>query len=575
MFKSLRERLAGWKEKAEAEVTPEAIGDSGRKIKEDKLEEILYDLEIALLESDVAFPVEKEIVDRLAEDLRGKRISREVSLEQGVEAALRDAITKALSVPPLDFFGLIEKSPRPFVVMFVGVNGTGKTTTIAKLAYHIMKKGYTCVVAAADTFRAGAIEQLEKHAEAVGFKLIKHNAGADPAAVAFDAVEHARARGRDVVLIDTAGRMQTNQNLMDQMKKIKRVAKPNLVLYIGDALAGNDAIEQAKQFHEAVGLDGIVLTKIDADAKGGAALSMAKTIGKPVVFVNLGQTYKDIRRFDAKWMVDRLLAEYEDIILGVDTNILYASILGEHLLDEFHRIHMRPYKESVNWILLVIPGVVMKELENAANMKKGNRLSHAGRRGYRALQEITTLKGTEGYQGLSVLVVGPTNPEQLHLSPDGLTIVNADSMIRDQFKAFLRGIDFRKGVFFLTMDKTNASLAAAEGLTALRIQYPRRLRKGDELAMPKEESVLLARLVYELAIEFGTVRVTWDDHGPHHLDLEGAWTWKSMEHWEAWQLMVSDLDPGIHKALNRYVDGSFDPRRFVKEWQKLAEILAE
>ena len=309
MFKSLRERLSGWKQKAEAEVSSESIGDSGRRIKEDKLEEILYDLEIALLESDVAFPVAKEIVDRLAEDLRGKRISREVSLEQGVEAALRDAITKALSVPPLDFFGLIEKSPRPFVVMFVGVNGTGKTTTIAKLAYHIMKKGYTCVVAAADTFRAGAIEQLEKHAEAVGFKLIKHNAGADPAAVAFDAVEHARARGRDVVLIDTAGRMQTNQNLMDQMKKIKRVAKPNLILYIGDAVAGNDAIEQAKQFHEAVGLDGIVLTKIDADAKGGAALSMAKTIGKPVVFVNLGQTYKDIRRFDAKWMVDRLLAE--------------------------------------------------------------------------------------------------------------------------------------------------------------------------------------------------------------------------------------------------------------------------
>src|SRR2546428_507582 len=205
MFKSLRERLAGWKEKAEAEVTSEAIGDSGRKIKEDKLEEILYDLEIALLESDVAFPVAKEIVDRLAEDLRGKRISREVSLEQGVEAALRDAITKALSVPPLDFFGLIEKSPRPFVVMFVEING---------------------------------------------------------------------------------------------------VAKPNLILYIGDALAGNDAIEQAKQFHEAVGLDGIVLTKIDADAKGGAALSMAKTNGKPVVFVNVGQTYKDIRRFETKWMVD-------------------------------------------------------------------------------------------------------------------------------------------------------------------------------------------------------------------------------------------------------------------------------
>src|SRR3989442_8073294 len=273
MFKSLRERLSGWKEKAEAEVTTESIGDSGRKIKEDKLEETLLGLEIALLASEVAFRVAREMVDRLAEALRGKRISGEVSLEQGVEAAWRDAITKALSAPPLDFFGLIEKSPRPFVVMFVGVNGTGKTTTIAKLAYHIMKKGYTCVVAAADTFRAGAIEQLEKHAEAVGFKLIKHNARSDPAAVAFDAGEHARARNRDVEVIDTAGRTQTNQNLMDQMKKIKRVAKPNLILYIGDALAGNDAIEQAKQLHEAVGLGAIVLPKFDTDAHVGAALS--------------------------------------------------------------------------------------------------------------------------------------------------------------------------------------------------------------------------------------------------------------------------------------------------------------
>ena len=342
MFKSLREKLAAWREKAEAEVaeeksapskaaapspgpakptTPPAapkapsaskvIGDSGRKIKGDKLEGILYDLEIALLESDVAFPVAKEVVDTLAEDLEGKRVSREVTLETGVEAALRDAITKAMTVPTIDLFEILKTHPKPVVIMFVGVNGTGKTTTIAKLAYHIQKRGYTAVVAAADTFRAGAIEQLEKHAEAVGFKLIKHEAGSDPAAVAYDAVEHARARKRDVVLIDTAGRMQTNTNLMDQMKKIKRVASPDLVFYVGDALAGNDAIEQAKQFHEAVGLDGIILTKIDADAKGGAALSIARTIGKPVVFVSVGQGYDDIRRFNVAWMVDRLLSPTE------------------------------------------------------------------------------------------------------------------------------------------------------------------------------------------------------------------------------------------------------------------------
>ncbi len=345
MFKSLREKLAAWRQKAEAEVEEEAegeatpvsepaptartpsasrpapmprpapsarvIGDSGRKLKEDKLEEILYDLEIALLESDVAFPVAKEVVDTLAAELRGKRVAREVSIEAGVEVALRDAITKAMTVPTIDLFEIIKTHPKPVIILFVGVNGTGKTTTIAKLAYHIQKKGYTAVVAAADTFRAGAIEQLEKHAEAVGFKLIKHEAGSDPAAVAYDAVEHARARKRDVVLIDTAGRMQTNTNLMDQMKKIKRVANPDLVFYIGDALAGNDAIEQAKEFNEAVGIDGIVLTKIDADAKGGAALSIAHTIGKPVVFVSTGQGYDDIRRFNVKWMVDRLLSPEE------------------------------------------------------------------------------------------------------------------------------------------------------------------------------------------------------------------------------------------------------------------------
>lgn len=273
--------------------------------------------------------------------------------------------------------------------------------------------------------------------------------------------------------------------------------------------------------------------------------------------------------------VARRLAEYEDIVLGVDTNVLYAAVLGEHLLEEFHRIHARPYKETVNWILVVIPGVVMKELENAANQKKGGHLTHAGRMGYRALQEITALKRTEAFQGMSVLVVGQTNPEQLRLSPDGMTILNADSMIRDQFKTFLRGIEFRKGIFFLTMDKTNASMAAAEGLSALRIQHPHRLRKGDEVTIPKEEAVLLARVVYELAVEFGKVRVAWNDSGAHHLDLEGEWTWKSMEHWEDFQLLCSDTDRGFSKALSRYVSGRFDARRFLEEWDRIHEALAE
>ena len=314
MFKALREKLAFWRKKAQAEVVadPEdaakAIGDAGKRIDEGKLDSILYDLEIGLLENDVAFPVVKEIVDSLAKDLKGKRIARGSEFEHAIEASLRLAVEKVLAAQPMSFWEFIEKTPKPVIVMFVGVNGTGKTTAIAKLASMLNKRGKTVVVAAADTFRAGAIEQLEVHAERVGFKLIKHAAGADPAAVAFDAVEHAKARSRDVVLIDTAGRMQTNQNLMDQMKKIQRVTKPHLVIFVGDALAGNDAVEQARQFNDAVGVNAVILCKIDADAKGGAALSIAHTIGKPILFVGTGQGYDDLIPFDPTWMVDRLFA---------------------------------------------------------------------------------------------------------------------------------------------------------------------------------------------------------------------------------------------------------------------------
>ena len=313
MFKLLKEKLLGWREKAAEEIkdlTPEAVvGEKGRKVKEAKLEEVLADVEIALLEADVAGPVVKAILDGVQAELAGRRIAREVSLEQGVEIALRHAIEKVLAAERIDFLDFVKKAPKPVVIMFVGVNGTGKTTAIAKVANLLQKGGYGVVIAAADTFRAGAIEQIEVHADRLGTKLIKHKAGADPAAVAFDAVEHARARHKDIVLIDTAGRMQTNTNLMDQMKKIKRVANPHLIVFVGDALAGNDAIEQARTFHEAVGFDAVILCKIDADAKGGAALSIAHAVGKPILFVGTGQTYDDLMAFDPHWMVERIFAE--------------------------------------------------------------------------------------------------------------------------------------------------------------------------------------------------------------------------------------------------------------------------
>ncbi len=309
MFKVLKDRLSVWKKKAVTELDEVISDEGGKKITEPKLEDFLWKLEMVLMEADVALPVIGEIKDRIRKKLVGKRVTRQVDFSEGIERALRDALRDVMMVEPFDFVEYVKGHEKPVVVMFVGVNGTGKTTVIAKLAHLLRKNGLSSVLAASDTFRAGAIEQLEKHSVNLGIKLIKHQAGADPAAVSYDAVEHARARRKDVVLIDTAGRMQTNVNLMDEMKKIKKVSSPDLIVFVGDALAGNDAVEQAVRFDEAVGIDAAILSKIDADAKGGAALSITHSIGKPIIFVGTGQEYDDLYAFDAKWMVERLFED--------------------------------------------------------------------------------------------------------------------------------------------------------------------------------------------------------------------------------------------------------------------------
>lgn len=280
-----------------------------KKIKEESLDDLLWELEIALLEADVALPVVEEIKNGVRENLLGRKYSRGHTLEEVVELSLKDAVGNVLGLNEFDFDEWFKTQRRPTAIMFVGINGTGKTTAIAKIANRLMKDGNTVVLAAGDTFRAGAIQQLSIHADRLGCKIVKHSQDADPAAVAYDAIEHARAKMRDAVLIDTAGRMQTNNNLIDEMKKIVRVAKPSLKIFVGDSLAGNDAIEQARAFDDAIGIDAVILTKIDADSKGGAALSIAHTIGKPIAFVCNGQEYDDIIKFDSEWMVDRLFGE--------------------------------------------------------------------------------------------------------------------------------------------------------------------------------------------------------------------------------------------------------------------------
>ncbi|MDO8724707.1 MAG: signal recognition particle-docking protein FtsY [Candidatus Methanoperedens sp.] len=275
-------------------------------IEEKSLKDPLWELEMALLESDVALPVTEKIVDNVKIELIGTRRKIGSDTSKIVENALRQAISKVISVDSFDFDAFIKTSPKPVTIVFVGVNGTGKTTTIAKMAERFKVQGYSVVIAAADTFRAGAIEQIERHAESLGIKLIKHQEGADPAAIVYDAIQFAKAKHKDVVLADTAGRLHTNINLMDQLKKVCRVNNPNLIIFVDEAIAGNDAVERARMFNEAVPFNGTILTKQDADAKGGAAISIAYTTGKPILFLGVGQSYKDLVRFDPNWLLDRL-----------------------------------------------------------------------------------------------------------------------------------------------------------------------------------------------------------------------------------------------------------------------------
>jgi fused signal recognition particle receptor len=308
-----------WADSTSPEIIEEAEEKSGilsfvshKTISEKDIDDILFELEMALLEGDVALEVAEKIVNSVKEDLVGRKIRRRSDVADFTKEALKNAISEILNVETPDINELLinsRETGEPLKLMFVGINGTGKTTTIAKVATHFIEKGYTPVIAAADTFRAGAIEQITHHADKIGVKIIKHQKGADPAAVAFDAVAHARAKGKELVLVDTAGRMQTNTNLMDEMKKIKRVIKPDMIIFVGDALTGNDAVEQAQKFDDAVGVNGIILTKADADAKGGAALSIGYVIQKPILFLGLGQSYEDIMEFKPEWMVEQIFGE--------------------------------------------------------------------------------------------------------------------------------------------------------------------------------------------------------------------------------------------------------------------------
>jgi len=284
---------------------------SKSELTEKELDPILWDLQLQLIANDVAVEVAEKICYELKDRLKGEAAPRFGDKAALVKEALRASIESVMATQAeVDLLGQVAErraAGRPLVVLFVGINGTGKTTTIAKVAKLLLDNGYRVVLASGDTYRAGAIEQLEEHARRLDVRVVKHRYGADPAAVSFDAVRHAEARGIDAVLIDTAGRMQTNRNLMDELRKIKRVVQPDLTVMVVDALTGNDATEQAETFNSHVGFDMAILTKVDADAKGGSSLSVSYITGKPITYIGTGQGYDDLQRFDAGWFAEKIL----------------------------------------------------------------------------------------------------------------------------------------------------------------------------------------------------------------------------------------------------------------------------
>jgi len=275
-----------------------------KTISAEKFEELFWDLELVLLENNVSVEVIEKIKEDLKSELADKPLPRDVPKK--IEETLKETLTEILSYEKVDILKKVKDKKGPFIIALFGINGTGKTTSIAKLADYFQKNKMSVVLAACDTFRAAAIQQLEEHADKLGVKIIKHDYGSDAAAVAFDAIRYAEKNKIDVVMIDTAGRLHSNTNLMDELKKIIKVTSPDLKIFVGESITGNDCIEQAKRFNDLVEMDGAILTKADVDEKGGAPLSISYTIKKPILFLGVGQNYEDLEEFDSEVILQRL-----------------------------------------------------------------------------------------------------------------------------------------------------------------------------------------------------------------------------------------------------------------------------
>ncbi|MFP3191093.1 MAG: signal recognition particle-docking protein FtsY [Thermoproteota archaeon] len=278
------------------------------ELSKEDLKEELWRFELKLVENNVAAEIAHTIVDEIASKLETKKFSRFEGTDKIINSIYRESLENLLEeVPEYDLINEIKKN-KPYIILFVGINGTGKTTSIAKICNFLKNKyGFKCLLACADTFRAGAIEQLESHAKVLNVMMIKHKYGSSPTAVAYDAVMYAKKYDVDVVLIDTAGRMDTDINLINEMKKLVRVIKPNAILLVVDSLSGNDAYYQAEIFNKELNITGYILTKVDADERGGTILSLIYSTKKPILFVGTGTSYEDIIPINKEWIISKLL----------------------------------------------------------------------------------------------------------------------------------------------------------------------------------------------------------------------------------------------------------------------------
>ena len=273
------------------------------KITEKDFDVYAEELEMLLLENNVAYEIAEKMIKQLRDGIVGKEI-----LKKEVESEIKDLFKEIINEILIEPFSVVSKvkEKTPYVILFCGINGSGKTTTIAKIAQQLKENDLTCVMAAADTFRAASIEQIKKHGARLDVNVISHEYGSDPASVGFDAIKYAEKNNIDCVLIDTAGRIHTDKNLMKQIEKINKVCKPDLKIFIGESITGNDAIEQVKSFDWAIGVDGIILSKADIDDKGGTALSVGYVTKKPILYLGTGQEYEKIEVFDKDKFIEKL-----------------------------------------------------------------------------------------------------------------------------------------------------------------------------------------------------------------------------------------------------------------------------